>query len=189
VMAVLVNAELEELEIRATHRLVRGVNPDALRSLVDNAGKLWGVEAVAADDLPTALAERDDEAPVFGLGLPHGAAYLLTARVEALEGRMRRERMSTAVRRLDLAALHAALFADGLGLDPDAAGDRIFYTKDPADALDRVAAGEAQAAFLVRPTRVEQLAAVARVGDLMPQKSTYFYPKLLTGMVFYPLEE
>ena len=53
----------------------------------------------------------------------------------------------------------------------------------------RVARGEAKAAILVRPTRLEQLAAVASAGDVMPQKSTYFYPKLLTGMVFNPLED
>ena len=49
--------------------------------------------------------------------------------------------------------------------------------------------GEAKAAILVRPTRLDQLAAVAAAGDVMPQKSTYFYPKLLTGMVFNPLED
>ena len=52
-----------------------------------------------------------------------------------------------------------------------------------------LARGEASAAILVRPTRLEQLAEVASAGDVMPQKSTYFYPKLLTGMVFNPLED
>jgi uncharacterized protein (DUF1015 family) len=52
-----------------------------------------------------------------------------------------------------------------------------------------VAAGRAGAAILVRPTRLDQLAEVASVGDVMPQKSTYFYPKLLTGFVFNPLED
>jgi uncharacterized protein (DUF1015 family) len=52
-----------------------------------------------------------------------------------------------------------------------------------------VARGDAKAAILVRPTRLEQLAAVAIAGDVMPQKSTYFYPKLLTGLVFNPLED
>jgi uncharacterized protein (DUF1015 family) len=46
-----------------------------------------------------------------------------------------------------------------------------------------------QAAILVRPTRLDELAAVATAGDVMPEKATYFYPKLLTGMVFYPLED
>ena len=57
----------------------------------------------------------------------------------------------------------------------------------PADALARVRSGEARAAVLVRPTRLDQLSAVANAGDVMPQKSTYFYPKLLTGMAFHPL--
>jgi uncharacterized protein (DUF1015 family) len=52
-----------------------------------------------------------------------------------------------------------------------------------------VARGEAAAAILVRPTPLDQLAEVAGAGDVMPQKSTYFYPKLLTGMVFNPLED
>ena len=52
-----------------------------------------------------------------------------------------------------------------------------------------VASPEAAAAILVRPTRMEHLAEVAGAGDVMPQKSTYFYPKLLTGMVFNPLED
>jgi len=56
------------------------------------------------------------------------------------------------------------------------------------DARGRVARGEVAAAILVRPTRLAELAAVAAAGDVMPQKSTYFDPKLLTGMVFHPLE-
>ena len=52
-----------------------------------------------------------------------------------------------------------------------------------------MATGDATAAILVRPTRLDQLADVATAGDVMPQKSTYFYPKLLTGMVFNPLED
>jgi uncharacterized protein (DUF1015 family) len=98
--------------------------------------------------------------------------------------------MSAAVRGLDLAILHAAILDDRLGIDAAsvATGDRLAYTRSQADAIRAVASGEAKAAILVRPTRLEQLAAVASAGDVMPQKSTYFYPKLLTGLVFYPLE-
>ena len=96
-----------------------------------------------------------------------------------------------AVRELDLAALHVALLGDRLGISAAdvAGGTRLAYTRDEADALARVASGEAAAAILVRPTRLEQLADVATAGDVMPQKSTYFYPKLLTGMAFYSLED
>ena len=99
--------------------------------------------------------------------------------------------MSRAVRELDLAALHVACSAIGSASRPPTSplGTRLAYTRDEADARERVARGEAAAAILVRPTRLEQLADVASAGDVMPQKSTYFYPKLLTGMVFNPLED
>ena len=82
------------------------------------------------------------------------------------------------------------LLGDRLGITAAdvAAGETLLYTRSEADARGRVARGEAAAAILVRPTRLEELTAVAAAGDVMPQKSTYFYPKLLTGMVFYPLE-
>jgi uncharacterized protein (DUF1015 family) len=95
------------------------------------------------------------------------------------------------VARLDLAILHATLLEDVVGISAAevAAGDRLAYTRSAEEARDAVERGEAQAAILVRPTRLEELAAVAGAGDVMPQKSTYFYPKLLTGMVFNPLED
>ena len=85
----------------------------------------------------------------------------------------------------------SSVLGDRLGIGPDevAAGTRLAYTRSESDARERVARGEATAAILVRPTRLDQLAAVAAAGDVMPQKSTYFYPKLLTGMVFNPLED
>jgi len=135
-------------------------------------------------------ARRHDDAPVFGLVLTDAAA-LLVADPVALERRLRHAPMSRAVRSLDLAALHTVVLADRLGIGPEevAAGDRLAYTRSEADARERVARGEAAAAILVRPTRLDQLAEVASAGDVMPQKSTYFYPKLLTGMVFNPLED
>ncbi len=188
VMMVLVNAEREELEILPTHRLVLGVDPDLLRP----PGPLFDAVPMPAADLPAALtARRDDDGPVFGLVLPGNESYLLVGKPEAIAQRLRAERMSTAVKRLDLSALHSAILQDRLGIDPGAvaAGQRLIYTRDAGDAIARATSGEVSAAFLVRPTRLRELAEVATVGDVMPQKSTYFYPKLLTGMVFNALED
>lgn len=190
VMMVLINAELEELEIRATHRLIRGVDQVALQSIVGDPGPLFEPLPIPPHELPARLRDlRDAEEPVFGLILADGSGYLLIGDADGLADRMRREALSTAVQRLDLSVLRAALLGDRLDVRPDEAGKRILYTTDPADALARVRSGEVQAAFLVRPTRMDQLAEVAMAGDVMPEKSTYFYPKLLTGMVFYPLED
>ena len=65
--------------------------------------------------------------------------------------------------------------------------DGIAYTPDADEALRRVRSGEAEAAYLLRPTRIEDVFAVAKRGGVMPQKSTYFYPKLLSGLLFHPL--
>lgn len=194
VMAVLVNAELEEMEILPTHRLLRGLDAAhlaALRRLGEEGSDALATEPVPVESLAERVeASRDVAEPVFGL-VVEGAAYLLTTRSDAVEERMRAERTSTAARRLDLSVLHAVVFADVLRLDISAAAAEgtLLYTKDTAEAVDRATRGDVQAAVLVRPTRIDQLADVARAGDVMPQKSTYFYPKLLTGMVFNPLED
>ena len=192
VMAVLVNAELEELEIRPTHRLLRGLDQASVDALAEGAAERWEIERVAPEGVAPRLAELEsDERAVVGLVVPNAGGFVLVGRPDALDERMQRERASTAVRRLDLAVLHAAIFRDLLGFDvsAEAAGERILYTKDAAEAVARASRGDVQAAFLVRPTRIDQLAAVAGAGDVMPQKSTYFYPKLLTGMVFNSLKK
>ena len=81
---------------------------------------------------------------------------------------------------------------DGDGLDVDiverAAPEGVTYTPNRAEAVTAVDRGAAQAAFLLRPTRIEDVFAVARRGDVMPQKSTYFFPKLTSGLLFHPLD-
>ena len=81
---------------------------------------------------------------------------------------------------------------DGDGLDPEIV-DRlaprdVTYTPSRADAEAAVDRGEAEGAFLLRPTRIEDVWEIARRGDVMPQKSTFFYPKLTSGLLFEPLD-
>jgi uncharacterized protein (DUF1015 family) len=190
IMMQLVNAELADLEIRPTHRIVLDAEADALRAVLADAA--FTAAEMPADALARALDDRrHDPDPAFGLALGGGEGHLLVGDRGALAARLRREPMSTAVQRLDLAALHVVVLGDLLGIGPDevAAGNRLAYTRDAAEAIATVERGDAAAAILVRPTPIEQLADVANAGDVMPQKSTYFYPKLLTGMVFNPLED
>ena len=65
--------------------------------------------------------------------------------------------------------------------------DGIAYTPAAAEALRRVREGESEAAYLMRPTRIEDVFAFARRGEVLPQKTTYFYPKLPSGLLFQPL--
>jgi hypothetical protein len=94
-----------------------------------------------------------------------------------------------ALRELDVTLLGVALERLGVGPESVEAG-AVAYTKSAAEAIEAVEAGsdDASVAFLLEPTPVASIEAVARDGDVMPQKSTYFYPKALTGLVINPHE-
>lgn len=180
----------EALTVLPAHRVVRGLGEAGLARLYDGLSRLFTATPTPAD----ALTER------FGAagGLPGGegrfglltrdGSWLLDARREAFAGL---GSGGVAVRALDVSLLGAALDAL-LGIDAAAVagGQRIVYTKSAAEAAANVAdaADGADAAFLLEPTPVASILAVARDRDLMPQKSTYFYPKALTGLVLNPHE-
>jgi hypothetical protein len=91
--------------------------------------------------------------------------------------------------RLDVAILHGVVIEKILGIQPTGqADDSISYTRDEAAALAAVASGEAHLALFQNPPRVEQVLAAALAGERMPQKSTFFYPKVLSGLVINPLD-
>jgi uncharacterized protein (DUF1015 family) len=96
---------------------------------------------------------------------------------------------SEAYRRLDAAILEKVVFDGILGMDEaDVEAKRgIAYAKSLGAALGALDDGNSQAAFILRATPVEQVRGVAAAGETMPPKSTYFFPKLLSGMVFNPL--
>src|SRR5437764_644163 len=95
-----------------------------------------------------------------------------------------------AYRRLDTALLEALILKEALGMSEDdiARQAGVAYAKRAADAVAAVESGSAEAAFLLRATPVEQVRAVAEAGESMPPKSTFFHPKVPTGLLFNPLE-
>jgi uncharacterized protein (DUF1015 family) len=98
---------------------------------------------------------------------------------------------SAAWRRLAVSILHEGLLRPLLDIDDAAleAGRHVDYTADQEDAIRAAREGRCQAAFLIAPTTPAELQAVVRGGELLPQKSTHFYPKLLDGLVFARFEE
>lgn len=91
---------------------------------------------------------------------------------------------SEALKGLDVSVLHTLLLEQVLKIDKENMAKQInlTYTRDEAEAY-AAADGEANACFIINPTRIDEIAAVAAAGEKMPQKSTYFYPKLITGLV------
>ncbi len=182
----------EPLTVLPTHRVVRGLGDGGVASLWAGLADLFDVERVAsstelAAGFGSALANSGGRGR-FGLWTRSGGA-VLTARRVAFEAHL--PAAGEALRRLDVALLQVTL--DRLcGIDPatTAAGGRVVYTKSATEAIDWVDRAEdgADAAFLLEPTPVADIAAVAEAGDVMPQKSTYFYPKPVTGLVINPHE-
>ena len=99
------------------------------------------------------------------------------------------EGRSEAYARLDVTVLHTLLLEQVLGIDRENMAKQINlrYTRSAQEAVASVQSGESTAAFLLNATKIEEIRAVAEAGDKMPQKSTYFYPKLKTGLVMNQL--
>jgi uncharacterized protein (DUF1015 family) len=188
VLMALVSLEDPGLTVFPTHRLVSGLEGDPAKQEALGSGlrELFEIEEVPADDLDPA---GTDGVGVFGYIDSHfKRAYRLRlasnpALDQALAGR------SDAYRTLDAAILEELVLKEILGMSTDdiAAKRGIGYTPSIDEALRKVETGDYQAAFLLRPTPVDQVRSVAAAGETMPPKSTYFFPKLLTGLVFNPL--
>ena len=136
-------------------------------------------EVADLDALLAALAVAPEDAPALGLIVP-GSVTLLTG--TTLPGQ-------SAGERLDVAAIEREILIPHLGADQAAlAHDEVLsYTKDAGEAQRLVASGEVAAALILRGIPKAAIAEVAEAGETMPQKSTYFFPKLLTGVAFHSL--
>lgn len=180
VLMLLVDADDPQLRVLPTHRLIHdlpGLDPKAeLRRLQER----FSVTPVATEAALLQRLRKADAQHQVGLVLPGPAYFLL---------RIPRARGRAPADQLDVVALHRDVIAPEIGLHEGRLEDEkhLAYTRDAAYAVDHVRRGRAQAAFLLQPTRVADVLAVAASGAVMPQKSTYFYPKPASGIVFNPL--
>ena len=184
VLMCLVALEDPGLTIFPTHRLVRGLD----------AARRGALAAAIERDFVTTPVPREQLAPEPSVG-PLELGYVdsertlrLTLRDQAIADAALAD-MPPAYRRLDTGVLEALVLKGALGLsDEDISQLHDFgYARDAAQALELVESGEYDAAFLLRATPVEQVREVAAAGFNMPPKSTYFFPKVLTGLVMNPL--
>ncbi len=131
---------------------------------------------------PTAFA-------ILGADGPHSVHLAVARTQEAIDAAMPL-RFSLASKRLDAVVLTETVLTPIFGIDGAAlAAGRVSFTESVQEAREAVEAGTCRVAFLINATRVEQVTAVADAGEVMPQKSTFFYPKLATGMVFNSLDD
>jgi uncharacterized protein (DUF1015 family) len=175
------------LTVFPTHRLLSGLAGDLERSerLRDGLRELFETEEVDEADLDPG---GEDGLGVFGFAHAQGQPLRLRLKDTAELDRMLADRPE-AYRRLDVAILETLVLTGILGLSEDdiAAKRGIGYAKSITEVTASLDAGEYDAAFILRPTPIEQVRAVAAAGETMPPKSTYFFPKILSGIAFNPL--
>jgi uncharacterized protein (DUF1015 family) len=191
VLTLFIDALAQPLTVLPTHRIVRRLGDEGVAGLL---ARLEEAFEVRRDVTEASLRDRFEAAGLapggggrFGLWTRAGGA-LLTARRDGIDPLL--PEAGTALRELDVTLLGAAL-ERLLDIDADAlAAGAVAYAKSAAEAIESVDAGldGADATFLLEPTPVSSVLAVAADGDVMPQKSTYFYPKALSGLVINPHE-
>ncbi|MYE32475.1 MAG: DUF1015 domain-containing protein [Chloroflexi bacterium] len=190
VLAGLVAEDEPGLVVLPTHRLLPDAQPPA--DFAGRLGELYELEAFDTVEALWAAVQAGASNPgTFGqLGLGGSGLHLLRARsAEAIDARMPGE-WSPASRALDVLILNETILAPLLGLDAAAfTAGRVEFSEDVEEAWEWTQAAPGRLAFLVNSTRVDQVVSVADAGEVMPQKSTFFYPKLATGMVLNPLDE
>jgi uncharacterized protein (DUF1015 family) len=136
------------------------------------------------------LVHRADHAHVFGMRVKgEHSYYLLSLRNEADMDALLPDK-SPAYRRLDVSILHHLVIDKLLGIKMEThkLGLNIEYIKDADEAAKRIQDGSADIIFFMNPTKVSEVKEVAAASERMPQKATYFYPKLLTGLVMNKLD-
>ena len=196
VLAGLTAAEDPGLLILPIHRLVQ--LPQIDDSILERLRQYLAVEEVApcqgqaaAQRLLELVAERGKSATVFGLCWPGERLFLLTVEdPQGLVGRLCPE-CPGQWRTLDVAVLEFALLGTILRIDPAPieAGGAVTIAPNAHEACQKIRAGQCSLAFLLNPVPVEKVLAVADAGQRMPPKSTFFHPKLATGLVINRLDD
>jgi uncharacterized protein (DUF1015 family) len=184
VMMMLVPMESDGLVVFPTHRIVHSLNSFDGRQMLIDARDFFHVGEISSyASLEKNLKSEYNAGKISFGAYFDGRFYLLTLKTSPTLDELLPELHET-LRTLDVSVLHSLILEKLMGIDKENMAKQINlkYTRDANEAVDAVNSG-ANCAFFLNPTRVEQIAAVGGAGQKMPQKSTYFYPKLITGLV------
>src|SRR2546428_634304 len=191
VLVYLCSLEDPGLAIFPIHRLVHSLPDfDAARFCGPLAGLFRLTPVGTREALRQAVASRAALPGVYGIALADGTFLLAEWRKGEGLSHPGMDSTPVALWRLDMVLLYRLVLEGILGITPEAQGrqSNLDYVKDERELFLRVAQGGAQVGILMNPTRIEQVIEVTRGGDRLPQKSTYFYPKILTGLIFDRLD-
>jgi uncharacterized protein (DUF1015 family) len=190
IMTYFANMDDENVVILPTHRLVRGYAPQPFLQLEQKLQTYFYVEQhpktpEGKNSFLKALKTAGKKHRVIGASFKRDPRYLiLRLKNKRIMQRLAKE-LSAALQELDVSILHLLVLETILGLKPEqqVSRDTIRYTQDEEIALQTLEKEDFQAAFILNPPKAEEIRTIANGGETMPQKSTYFYPKLLSGLI------
>ena len=191
--------EDEGVFILPTHRVVNNLENFEANSFLDQLRSDFSIEAfefetgsekAVRDQLLQQLAARSEEERVLGMLVKGLKKYFLLSLKDNQAIKRGEPAIAPSLEALDVNLLHIPILKKRLNIGAQdlAASKKVVYFKNPADAAAAVQSGEGQMAFFLNPTRVYQVRDVSLAGETMPSKSTFFYPKLLSGLVINPLD-
>ena len=188
VMMTFVNMDSDGLVILPTHRVVHSLEHFNPKIFATAAEEFFTVSKLPEAEAQTYIETLKQQAGTAFIAVTAEGAFLLRAKSAAIDAAL--AAIPERQRRLDLTQLHSVILDHILGLDEEKVREQtnIRYLRDAAEAVEQVKRGEANVVFLTNPVTMEQLREVAFAGEVMPQKSTDFFPKLLSGLAIYSLE-
>ena len=190
VMVYFANMNDENVVILPTHRLVRGYVPQPFLQLEQTLRKFFYLEQYAKTTegkgwFLKALKSGAQKQRLIGASFKRDPRYLiLRLKNKRIMQRLVKD-LSPALRELDVTTLHLLVLEHILGLAPEqqVSGETIRYSQDEEAVLQALEKEDYQAAFILNPPKAEDILTIADSGEKMPQKSTYFYPKLISGLI------
>jgi uncharacterized protein (DUF1015 family) len=177
------------ITILPTHRVVSGIEGFSLPKLEESAKVYFDVKELASSLTPLQLlAKLKETTGVAFVAATREGNVLLTPKAEAIAPLL--AGLSPRQAQLDVTQLHKVVIEKLLGMDEETVrkGERIRYYREADESVERVKSGKADVAFLIKPVTLEQMKDISLNLEVMPQKSTDFYPKLLSGLAMYTLE-
>jgi uncharacterized protein (DUF1015 family) len=188
VMMSFVNMDSDGIVVLPTHRVVHSLAGFDPAAFAKAAEEFFTVEALAASEAGGYTETLGKQTGTAFVAVTRAGAFLLRSKAEPIAAAL--AHLPERQRQLDLSHLHSIVLDRLLGLDAEKVREQtnLRYLRDAGEAVDQVRRGEADVTFLTNPVTMEQLREVAFAGDVMPQKSTDFFPKLLSGLTIYALD-
>ena len=191
-MAIIANMFDEGLSILPTHRLIKMPGVD-INTLLEKLKEYFTVEEKISDVKDYKLVgkkikeELETETEHKFAIYCRGQYYILTLKDEKIMDKFASDRSKT-WKTLDVSILHKIILEQLMGINESNLEDHVKYTRVDEEALKFVDEGKYDISFLMNATKIEELKVIAEAGEHMPQKSTYFLPKMLSGLVMYKME-